>query len=180
MRTIQSDSNLRNANPKNVSLNSRFGLSSVTDMVGCFPMPRTQISPLKKPPQPPETVDTKFILITRSSLATNSSFMLKYGDNQKSLILANFDNTLPTKMIIHGFKGSGQDRGAQDIASAFLDLVTFISVFSLRNSSWLKFRSRINARFSSTFCRRMRILYWWTGRKVPPALHISLQPPILN
>ena len=92
-------------------------------------MPRTQISPLKKPPQPPETVDTKFILLTRSSLSSNSSYILKYGDNQKSLILANFDDTLPTKLIIHGFKGSGQDKGAQEIASAFLDLVKPVDFF---------------------------------------------------
>lgn len=92
-------------------------------MVGCFPVPRTQISPLKKPPQPPETVDTKFFLLTRVTLLANTSHILKYGDNQKSLIKANFDGTLPTKLIIHGYKGSGQDKGAQDIASAFLDLV---------------------------------------------------------
>ena len=92
-------------------------------MVGCFPAPRTQISPLKKSPQPPETVDTKFFLLTRPALLANTSYVLKYGDNQKSLIQANFDGALPTKLIIHGFKGSGQDRGAQDIASAFLDLV---------------------------------------------------------
>lgn len=98
---------------------------SVADMVGCFPMPRTQISPLKKPPQPPETVDTKFLLLTRASLSTNSSHLLKYGDNQKSLIDADFNYSLPTKLIVHGFKGSGQDRGALDISTALLELVGF-------------------------------------------------------
>lgn len=93
-------------------------------MVGCFPMPRTQISPLKKPPQPPETVDTKFILLTRSSLDSNETDFLKYGDHQRSLNAAKFDNTLPVKLIVHGFKGSGQDKGAQDIAASFLEIVS--------------------------------------------------------
>ncbi|XP_065226686.1 pancreatic triacylglycerol lipase-like [Planococcus citri] len=92
------------------------------DMVGCFPMPRSQISPLKKPPQPPEAVDTKFILLTRNFIETNITNLLKYGDNQKSLLDANLDISLPIKLIVHGFKGSGQDRGAIEIATSFLDV----------------------------------------------------------
>lgn len=95
-----------------------------SDMVGCFPMPRSQISPLKKPPQPPETVDTKFILLTRNFLQTNISNLLRYGDHQKSLIDANFDYNMPIKLIVHGYKGSGQDRGALEIATSFLEIVS--------------------------------------------------------
>lgn len=88
-------------------------------------MPRTQISPLKKFPQAPEMIDTKFILLTRSLLLSNSNRWLKYDDNQESLKETNFNYTLPTKIIVHGFKGSGQDKGALDIATAFLELVSF-------------------------------------------------------
>ncbi|XKL61870.1 hypothetical protein PGB90_001703 [Kerria lacca] len=91
-------------------------------VVGCFLMPRTQISPLKKFPQAPEMIDTKFILLTRSLLLSNSNRWLKYDDNQESLKETNFNYTLPTKIIVHGFKGSGQDKGALDIATAFLEL----------------------------------------------------------
>lgn len=92
------------------------------DIVGCFPMPRSQISPLKKPPQPPEAVDTKFLLLTKNTLSKNITHLLKYGDQQKSLIDVNFNYSLPTKVIVHGFKGSGQDRGALDISTALLEL----------------------------------------------------------
>ena len=95
-------------------------------MVGCFSMPRSQLSPLKKIPQAPETVDTKFLLITRNLLLENSSDWLVYGDEQKSLKRSNFDTALPTKIIVHGFKGSGQDKGALDIADALLKLVRLL------------------------------------------------------
>lgn len=92
-------------------------------------MPRAQISPLKKPPQAPETVDTKFILLTQPTLYNGSSLAwLTYGDDQKSLIQANFDYTLPTKIIVHGFKGSGHDKTALNIATAFLEIVSFIKM----------------------------------------------------
>lgn len=104
-------------------------------MVGCFPMPRAQISPLKKPPQAPETVDTKFILLTQPTIYNGSSIAwLTYGDEQKSLIQANFDYTLPTKIIVHGFKGSGHDKTALDIATAFLEIVRSTKVLGKRKS----------------------------------------------
>lgn len=94
-------------------------------------MPRSQISPLKKPPQPPEAVDTKFLLLTKNTLSKNITHLLKYGDQQKSLIDVNFNYSLPTKVIVHGFKGSGQDRGALDISTALLELVSLLKFLIL-------------------------------------------------
>ncbi len=105
-------------------------LPTTLDMVGCFMIPRAQIPSLMKPPQSPETVDTKFLLLTRRSLTNGtveSVEWLLYGDNQKSLSNSTFDHLSSTKIIIHGFKGSGQDKGALDIAAAFLKLVSTIS-----------------------------------------------------
>lgn len=91
-------------------------------MVGCFP--RAKHSPLKKSPQSPDTVDTKFWLHTQS----NASFpqLLTYGDKRQSIVNSNFDPSIPSKIIAHGFKGSGKEKGAQSLATALLKLVSII------------------------------------------------------
>ncbi|XP_050532433.1 pancreatic triacylglycerol lipase-like [Daktulosphaira vitifoliae] len=90
------------------------------DAVGCFPVPRSAHSPIVKSPQPPDAVNTKFLLITRQN-RTNYSFVT-YGDNHSSLKNSNFRPELPTKIIIHGYKGTGRDKVALLLANALLDL----------------------------------------------------------
>lgn len=73
-------------------------------------MPLSKHSPLKKTPQSPETVDTKFWLFSRPNITTPQ--LLTYGDRRQSIVNSNFDNTKATVLIAHGFKGSMNDRGA--------------------------------------------------------------------
>ncbi|XP_069703414.1 pancreatic triacylglycerol lipase-like [Periplaneta americana] len=108
------------------------------DVVGCFVVSR-KISPLKKFPQSPAEVDTRFILFTRQNgsfvnhvetLNISDAQMIHIGDGQKSLLHSNFDPRRPTKLIIHGYMGSGKDRGALSGVDAFLKLgdVNVVSV----------------------------------------------------
>nr|XP_018910383.1 PREDICTED: pancreatic triacylglycerol lipase-like isoform X2 [Bemisia tabaci] len=93
------------------------------EMVGCFEGPRLRASPLKRQPQPPEVVDTKFFLFTRNNSRTGlQPDLLAYDDEGQSLLNAKFKPKKPIKVIIHGFKGSGKDRGALDITHALLNL----------------------------------------------------------
>ena len=75
--------------------------------MGCFDNHR-RASTLKKPPQSPTQVDTKFWMYTRE---LNMEPKLLYYDRQESFNEAKFDTTRPIKMIIHGFKGSGREKG---------------------------------------------------------------------
>nr|CAD7589660.1 unnamed protein product [Timema genevievae] len=90
----------------------------VTHMVGCFTTQRKH-SPLKKTPESPEIVDTKFWLYTLSNIT--SPQLIQYGDRLYSLEKSDFQYDLPVKVLIHGFKGSGKDKGAIRGAQAFLD-----------------------------------------------------------
>lgn len=91
-------------------------------MVGCFPIPRSSYSPLMKSPQSPDTVDTKFLVMTRQN--RSDLILIKYGDRHVSMANSNFKPELPTKIIIHGFKGSGHDKVAKLLGNALLDLVS--------------------------------------------------------
>lgn len=91
-------------------------------MVGCFPIPRSSYSPLMKSPQSPDTVDTKFLVMTRQN--RSDLVLIKYGDRHVSMTNSNFKPELPTKIIIHGFKGSGHDKVAKLLGNALLDLVS--------------------------------------------------------
>ncbi|BET00125.1 Lipase [Nesidiocoris tenuis] len=84
------------------------------DLVGCFPADR----PLKKGPQSPTEVQTQFRLYTRNS----SSELMAYGDDRSSLSKSGFSPYRPTKVIVHGFKGSGKDKGAKLIIASLLDV----------------------------------------------------------
>uniref|UniRef100_A0A0K8S9R3 Lipase domain-containing protein n=1 Tax=Lygus hesperus TaxID=30085 RepID=A0A0K8S9R3_LYGHE len=75
------------------------------DLVGCFPAD----SPLKKGPQSPTEVQTQFFLYTRNT----SGDLMAYGDDRSSLSKSEFSPQRPTKFIVHGFKGSGKDKGAK-------------------------------------------------------------------
>ncbi|KAL5241245.1 hypothetical protein ACI65C_008655 [Semiaphis heraclei] len=100
--------------------NSRTSKQICYDMVGCFPIPRTNYSPLMKSPQSPDTVDTKFLVMTRQN--RSDLILVTYGDQHVSMNNSNFRPELPTKIIIHGFKGSGHDKVAKLIGNALLDL----------------------------------------------------------
>ncbi|VVC40073.1 Hypothetical protein CINCED_3A010000 [Cinara cedri] len=89
-------------------------------MVGCFPVPRTGYSPIIKSPQSPDTVDTKFLVMTRENRSDLIS--ITYGDERVSMLNSNLKPGLPTKIIIHGYKGSGRDKGAKLLGDALLDL----------------------------------------------------------
>lgn len=90
-------------------------------MVGCFPIPRTGYSPLIKSPQSPDTVGTKFLVMTREN--RSDLILVTYGDEHVSMINSNLKPERPTKIIIHGYKGSGRDKTAQILGNALLDVV---------------------------------------------------------
>jgi hypothetical protein len=103
----------------------------IPDDVGCFTVSR-KISPLKKFPESPETVDTTFLLFTRQNgtimnhartLNIDDVQVISSGERQQSILHSNFDTQHPVKIIIHGYKGSGKDRGALSGVDAFLNLV---------------------------------------------------------
>ncbi|XP_024080837.1 pancreatic triacylglycerol lipase-like [Cimex lectularius] len=84
------------------------------ELLGCFPAD----SPLKKGPQAPSDVETKFFLYTR----TTSEELIAYGDDRGSLRASDFRPERPTKFLVHGFKGSGKDRSARAIAAALIEI----------------------------------------------------------
>ncbi|KAK6617215.1 hypothetical protein RUM44_005546 [Polyplax serrata] len=102
------------------------------DVVGCFELPRKPS--LKKPPQSPEMVDTKFWLYTRSTVTNlevkyddllilrKDAQLLYYGDDFESIKNSTFNPGKPSKVLIHGFKGSGKDKGALSGVKEFLKL----------------------------------------------------------
>ncbi|XP_049806275.1 probable phospholipase A1 magnifin isoform X2 [Schistocerca nitens] len=77
------------------------------DDVGCFAMPKKH-SAFMKVPESPESVDTKFWLFTRTN--TTAQEVIDYGNG--SLQSTNFNHSKPLKVLIHGYKGSGRDKGA--------------------------------------------------------------------
>jgi hypothetical protein len=77
-------------------------------------------------------VGTTFLLFTHrngtvinhaATLNTDDAQVIFSGEGQQSLLDSNFDPRRPVKIIIHGFRGSGRDRGALSGVDAFLKLV---------------------------------------------------------
>ena len=91
----------------------------ISDHLGCFT--DRQLLTLKRPPQHPSVIKTEFHLYTRENRSDPIS--LEYGDKLQSMNQAKFNASKPLKVIIHGFKGSGNDSGALAGVHAFLDLV---------------------------------------------------------
>ncbi|XP_014294183.3 pancreatic triacylglycerol lipase [Halyomorpha halys] len=85
------------------------------DLLGCFPVDGPL---LKKGPQDPKEVDTRFYLFTREK----ESEGISYTDGRESLVSSHFDATKPTKFIIHGFKGSSKDISARIVVEQLLNL----------------------------------------------------------
>ncbi|XP_046669748.1 pancreatic triacylglycerol lipase-like [Homalodisca vitripennis] len=72
------------------------------DVVGCFARAKNS-NPLKKTPQSPDDLDTKFWLFTRLNPVEPEE--LVYGDKRQSIVNSNFNSSKPTKIVAHGFKG---------------------------------------------------------------------------
>ncbi|KAG7212631.1 hypothetical protein KM043_012917 [Ampulex compressa] len=89
------------------------------DHVGCFSDPPPHLS-LKRRPESPSVIQTKFMLYTRNNRQTPE--MLVYSDDSYSLRKSHFNATRALKVVIHGFKGSGSDPGVFQIVKSFLDL----------------------------------------------------------
>ncbi|PSN55090.1 hypothetical protein C0J52_01899, partial [Blattella germanica] len=99
------------------------------DGIGCFVV-SLKISPLKKFPESPKNVATKFYLFTRNgslnhaeTLNVDDALMIPAdGNSLQTLLDSDFDPQKPLKMIIHGFQGSGIERGALVGIDSLLDL----------------------------------------------------------
>ncbi|OXU19427.1 hypothetical protein TSAR_004763 [Trichomalopsis sarcophagae] len=93
-------------------------IASSAELLGCF----TDRQPLalKRPPQDPSVIKTQFHLYTREK--RKEPDILNYGDKLQSMSQSKFNGTRKLKVIIHGYKGSGNNEGAIAGVQAFLDL----------------------------------------------------------
>lgn len=89
-------------------------------MLGCFV--DRQSPPVKRAPQHPNVIKTQFFLYTRSE--RENPEVIKYGDNFESIKRSKFNVSNPFKIIVHGYKGSGNDVGAIRGANALLEVVS--------------------------------------------------------
>ncbi|XP_043288388.1 pancreatic lipase-related protein 2-like isoform X2 [Venturia canescens] len=87
------------------------------DLLGCFSDPAL---PLKRPPEHPSVIQTRFLLYTRERI--DAPEVVAYGDATESMRSSHFNATRKLKVIIHGFKGSGSDPGAIFGAKSLLEL----------------------------------------------------------
>ncbi|XP_044017708.1 pancreatic lipase-related protein 2-like isoform X2 [Aphidius gifuensis] len=91
------------------------------DLVGCFADPPAHLT-LKRRPEDPSVIQTKFLLYTRKTRDNNDvPHELVYYDDQRSMINSKFNSSKSLKIIIHGFKGSGSN-GALNGVNSLLDL----------------------------------------------------------
>lgn len=70
----------------------------------------------------------KIILLTSIKIFRDlrkDAQLLQYGDNLESLSKSAFDPAKPSKVLIHGFKGSGKEKGALSGVQEFLKLVRY-------------------------------------------------------
>ncbi|XP_011684982.1 PREDICTED: pancreatic lipase-related protein 2-like [Wasmannia auropunctata] len=89
------------------------------DLLGCFADPPPHLS-IKRPPEHPSVIQTRFFLYTRADRQKPEP--LQYGDNLKSITHSQFNVSKPLKVLIHGFKGSGNDVGAILCINSLLDI----------------------------------------------------------
>lgn len=85
--------------------------------LGCFDKEET-FKHLKQLPEPPETVNTQFMLYTRKSSLEPQ--MLDYKQPE-SILNSNLDPKLPLKFITHGFGGHGNLTWLWNLKSALLE-----------------------------------------------------------
>lgn len=89
------------------------------DLVGCFADPPQYLS-LKRPPQHPNEIKTRFLLYTREE--RKNPEVINYGDNSQSIEKSRYNATKGLKIVIHGYKGSGTDLGAIKGGLLLLDM----------------------------------------------------------
>ncbi|XP_015592390.1 pancreatic triacylglycerol lipase isoform X2 [Cephus cinctus] len=89
------------------------------EFVGCFVDSPQHLS-LKRPPEHPNVINTRFLLYTRTGKEMPE--VIEYGDSFRSIIGSKFDFEKQLKVIVHGYKGSGNDEGAIFGARSFLAL----------------------------------------------------------
>lgn len=95
--------------------------------MGCFADPQRPNISLKRRPEDPSVIQTKFLLYTRENREKHEEpELLHYDDDTKSITKSRFNATKPLKVIVHGFKGSGSDVGGILGANSLLNLVNNI------------------------------------------------------
>ncbi|KAF5284338.1 hypothetical protein FQA39_LY04631 [Lamprigera yunnana] len=77
------------------------------DVVGCFDLPN-KLSPLKKAPESPTLINTKFYLFRRN-VPFSKPEVLQYEDNGLSINRTKFNSKDPLKVLIHGYMGTWMD-----------------------------------------------------------------------
>ncbi|XP_015116231.1 pancreatic lipase-related protein 2 [Diachasma alloeum] len=93
------------------------------DLVGCFADPQRPSISLKRRPEDPSVIQTKFLLYTRETREKHEEpEVLYYDDEAKSITKSHFNATRAVKVIVHGFKGSGSDVGGIRGANSLLNL----------------------------------------------------------
>ncbi|KAF5287804.1 hypothetical protein FQR65_LT12172 [Abscondita terminalis] len=90
------------------------------NIVGCFDLPH-MLSPLKKIPENPSIINTKFYLFKRNVKFSNPE-TLNYGDNGLSVRASRINVNNSVKVIIHGYTGSWIDDGPLNTAQKYLEL----------------------------------------------------------
>lgn len=103
----------------------------IIESVGCFADPPSRLT-LKKSPEHPDVIQTRFLLYTRSKREFPKN--LRYDDDSKSILQSQFDSVKSLKVVIHGYKGSGSDIGAILMVQALLDLVINIKRVCYRSN----------------------------------------------
>lgn len=68
-------------------------------------------------------IQTRFFLYTREERQNPEA--LQYGDGSRSIVRSQFNVTKSLRVLIHGYKGSGNDVGAILAANLLLDIVIF-------------------------------------------------------
>ncbi|XP_076462116.1 pancreatic lipase-related protein 2-like [Babylonia areolata] len=91
------------------------------EAVGCF----SNLAPFDNAnnelPQPPDFVNTTFMLYTRRNAGEHDYEVLSYK-NDTSLADSGFNSQLMTRVIVHGFSNSGFEKWVQKMKDAFLEL----------------------------------------------------------
>lgn len=88
--------------------------------MGCFADPPQHLT-LKRPPQHPNEIKTRFLLYTREQREVPD--VIYYGDDSLSIEKSSFNSSKALKVVVHGYKGSGTDLGAIKGALKLLDVV---------------------------------------------------------
>ncbi|KAK4874998.1 hypothetical protein RN001_011420 [Aquatica leii] len=90
------------------------------DVVGCFDSPH-MLTPLKKVPESPSSIGTKFYLFRRDVQFSDPQ-ILKYEDSGQSVNSSKIDPNRSVKVIIHGYMGSWLEDGPLNTAQTYLKI----------------------------------------------------------